>query len=63
MTRNDKIRWRAEWEAKSADEVREFLRSLEGKSPDQLSDREWDFLRLIREKHAAWAERRNATRH
>jgi hypothetical protein len=56
--RNDKIRWRDECEAKSADEVYEFLRSLAGKSPDELSDREWDFLLLIQEKHTAWAKPR-----
>jgi hypothetical protein len=56
--RNDEIQWRSEWEAKSADEVSEFLRSLEGKSQDELSDRERDFLLLIQEKHTAWAKPR-----
>src|SRR5262245_30278180 len=56
--RDDEIQWRSEWEAKSADEVREFLSSLKGKSRDELSDREWDFLLLIQEKYTAWAKPR-----
>jgi hypothetical protein len=59
MTRNDKIRWREEWEKKSVAEVQEFLRSIEDKSPHELSIREWDFLLLIQEKHTAWAKPRN----
>ena len=59
--RNDKIQWRSEWEAKSGEEVQEFLRSVKGKSQDELSDREWDFLLLIQEKHTAWAKPKGLT--